>query len=154
MGIFRRDDRTSQSKAAASAALSHRLATSTDPVASTTVIAGGNQFEGTITGSGDIQIEGEFKGKVDGTGTLRVTAQGRVNGSLAARTVVVAGNVHGDILAGETIELEASATVEGDITAPRIRIAEGATFDGQVHMKSPPTTSSARKLKPEGQPLV
>ena len=36
-------------------------------------------------------------------------------------TVAVAGSVKGDILAGETIELDASATVEGDITAPRIR---------------------------------
>jgi len=148
MGIFGRDERNNHNKKAQSATASRQPSASTGPVATTTIIANGNQIEGTITGAGDIQIEGKMDGKIDATGTVRVAPQGRVKGSLAACTVVVAGNVYGDILAGETIELEASATVEGDITAPRIRVAEGATFDGQVHMKSP-APPSPQKPNPD-----
>jgi cytoskeletal protein CcmA (bactofilin family) len=64
--------------------------------------------------------------------------------------VVVAGTVAADITADEKIELEASARVDGNITAPRILIKDGATFKGQVNMKDPDSrpavrTSSARK---------
>jgi cytoskeletal protein CcmA (bactofilin family) len=143
MGIFGRDDRKTNRNNDPSNGPKRQPAVSTAQGAGITVISSDNVFEGTISGSGDIQIEGELRGKVDGTGTVRVAVQGKVTGSLAARTVAVAGSVKGDILAGETIELDASATVEGDITAPRIRVAEGATFDGQVHMKSPTNTPAA-----------
>ncbi len=137
MGIFGRDERNSQSKPEAATPSGRQQAAGQTASGGNTVIARGNRIEGTISGSSDIQIEGELKGVVDGTGHLRVASQGLVEGNLAARTVVVAGTVRGDILAGETIQLETSATVEGNITAPRIRIADGATFEGKVHMKNP-----------------
>jgi cytoskeletal protein CcmA (bactofilin family) len=66
------------------------------------------------------------------------------------KTVTVAGTVTGDITADDRIELEPSARVDGNITAPRILIQDGATFRGQVNMKEPSKrqdlkTSSARK---------
>lgn len=146
MGIFGRDERSPQSKPAAATPSGRQQTAGQPPQAGNSVIARGNRVEGTISGSSDIEIQGEFKGTVDGTGHLRVAAQGVVDGNLAARTVVVSGTVQGDILAGETIQLETSATVEGNITAPRIRIADGATFEGKVHMKSPD--------RPGGKPLA
>ncbi len=137
MGIFGRDERNSHSKHPASTPSGSQQEAGLTPSAGSTVIARGNRIQGTITGSSDVEIEGELKGAVDGTGHLKVAAQGVVEGNLAARTVVVAGTVRGDILAGETIQLETSATVEGNITAPRIQMADGATFEGEVHMKSP-----------------
>jgi len=64
--------------------------------------------------------------------------------------VAIAGTVVGDVTADEKIELEPTARVEGNITAPRILIRDGATFKGQVNMKDPERrppvrTSSARK---------
>jgi hypothetical protein len=81
---------------------------------------------------------------------------GLVEGKIAARSIIVAGRVIGDLLAAERIELGSSCTMEGNITAPRIQIHDGATFDGQVLMKKPSgwnagadsgsiTTSSARR---------
>jgi cytoskeletal protein CcmA (bactofilin family) len=149
MGIFGRDDRNKQPKPAPPSSAKRQPAAAQHQGAGITVIAADSVIEGTISGGGDIQIEGELRGKIDSTGAVRVAAQGKVTGSLAARTVVVAGSVHGDILAGETIELDVSSTVEGDMTAPRIRVAEGATFDGQVHMKSPPSSSPVKKEIPD-----
>jgi cytoskeletal protein CcmA (bactofilin family) len=149
MGIFGRDDRNKQPRPVPSSSAKRQPAAAQPQGAGITVIAADSVIEGTISGAGDIQIEGELRGKVDSTGAVRVASQGKVAGSLAARTVVVAGSVHGDILAGETIELDVSSTVEGDMTAPRIRVAEGATFDGQVHMKSPPSSTLKKAETPE-----
>ena len=135
MGIFGRDERSPQATPDPPASSGRQRTTNQPADAGCSIVAGSNRFEGTISGSGDIEIEGELKGTVDGTGRLRVATGGSVEGNLAARTVVVAGAVRGDILAGETIELEASASVEGNITAPRIRIADGASLEGKVHMK-------------------
>ncbi len=144
MGIFGRDERTTQ-KPAASAAPTRPQPTPAGAATATTVISRGNRIEGTISGSGDVRVEGELEGAVDGTGSLRIEAEGTVTGTLAARTVVVAGTVRGDVTAGDAIQLEASAVVEGNITAPRIQIAEGASFDGKISMKQRPVTSSAKK---------
>jgi cytoskeletal protein CcmA (bactofilin family) len=148
MGIFGRDERNSQSRPTASTPPKGQREADQTPSAGSTVIARGNHIQGTITGSSDVEIEGELKGAVDGTGHLRIASQGVVEGNLAARTVVVAGTVRGDILAGETIQLETSASVEGNITAPRIRMADGATFEGEVHMKSPDRTANQPARKP------
>ena len=79
-----------------------------------------------------------------------VAPRGRVDATVHGRVVMVAGRVIGDITADEKIELEPTAQVDGDITAPRILIRDGATFRGKVNMKPPEprgelTTSSARK---------
>ena len=144
MGIFGRDDRTTQTPAAV-AAPNHLQSAQNGPPSGSTVIAGGNRVKGTISGSGDVHVEGRLEGEVDGTGRVRVATQGTVTGTVNARTVVVAGTIRGDITAVEDIQLEASATVEGNISAPRIRISEGATFDGKISMKQRAVTSSAKR---------
>lgn len=82
-----------------------------------------------------MRIEGKVKGTIDISGQLLVAADGTVEAKVSASTVTVAGEVVGDILAAEKIELEPTAKVQGNITAPKILINEGATFDGQVAMK-------------------
>jgi cytoskeletal protein CcmA (bactofilin family) len=147
MGIFGRDERGAESKPT-SPTPSKRQGSGAAAVsgASATVIARANRVEGTIVGSGDIQIEGELQGGVEGTGQLRVAERGIVEGTIRARNVTVGGSVRGDILANESIQLDATADVEGNITAPKIRIAEGATFQGQVLMKE-----VSEKPAPEGE---
>jgi cytoskeletal protein CcmA (bactofilin family) len=150
MGIFGRDDRTTPSKPSVQPA-KDRPQTPPHGSEGTTVIARGNRIDGTISGSGDIQIDGELEGSVDGTGTVRVAPQGRVEGTLKARVVMIAGAVRGDTVATEAAQLASSAKVEGNITSPRIQIAEGARFDGQVLMKDVSgkhqvQSSSARKI--------
>lgn len=149
MGIFSRDDQDNPTKPQVQAPKPRPQVPPAHAAEGTTVIAHGNRIEGTISGSGDIQIDGDLKGAVDGTGTVRVAPQGRVEGTVKARVVMVAGNLKGDIVATEAAQLDSSAKVEGNITAPRIRIAEGATFDGQVFMKDVTgkhaVTTTARK---------
>jgi cytoskeletal protein CcmA (bactofilin family) len=161
MGLFGRDDRSQTERDEVAAQTRARRGPTGEPaVAGGSVIARSTRIEGTILGSEEIRIEGQVNGTVDITSRLVVAGGGRVQGKVAARSVIVAGNVIGDLLAAERIELGPTCKVEGNITAPRILIQDGATFDGQVFMKKPSgwdagsdtqaniTTSSARRAEP------
>jgi len=115
-----------------------------------TVIARPTTIEGRVLGPGEIVVEGMIKGTIEIDGKVRVVEQGRVEADVHARLVTVAGTIIGNITADDRIVLEPTAQVDGNITAPRILIEDGATFKGQVNMKAPERagtfqTSSARK---------
>ncbi len=143
MGLFGRDDSPTP-KQTATAALSRNQA---PPQASadTTTIARSCRIEGMLTGSGDVTIQGHFQGEIDGSGSLLIAEGGTAEARLHARNIVVAGTVKGDASADEKIELKPSANLLGNITAPRILIQEGATFEGQVYMKKPSGQAASDK---------
>ena len=93
-------------------------------------------IEGTISGSEPVVLEGSIRGHVSLTADLRIGPKGRVEATVHARNVVVEGRLSGDISADERVELVASATVDGNIRAPKIVVAEGAKFRGNVDMGS------------------
>jgi cytoskeletal protein CcmA (bactofilin family) len=118
-----------------------------------TVIAKDAAFDGTLSGASDVQIDGTFQGQVRISGRLTIAETGKIKAQLHGKVVIVAGHVEGDVTADERIELKEAAALTGDITAPRILIREGATFDGQVHMKTPakpqaPATPKGAKGQP------
>ena len=169
MGLFGRDDRSQATTGPQEKPAAARPAPAAphQPSGETTLIAGSTSVEGTLRGSGDIRIEGKITGTVDASGRLLIAQTGTARARLHARVVVVAGTVEGDVTADERIELQPSATLTGNITAPKIHIQEGATFEGEVRMakpdrgggsggtgkgagqdgdpKSPPRSSSARR---------
>jgi cytoskeletal protein CcmA (bactofilin family) len=149
MGIFGRDEANPDQQPA-----QPTTGPSTSPAApeapDRTMIARPSKIEGRISGSGEIFVNGLVNGTIDATGTVNVAEQGRVEATIHGKMVTIAGTVTGDITADERIELGASARVDGNITAPRILIRDGATFKGQVNMRAPERrpsvrTSSARK---------
>ena len=93
-------------------------------------------IEGTITGNEPVLIEGTVRGKIDMVGELRVGTKARVEATVHAKNVTVEGKLTGDISADDRVELVASATVDGNIKAPKIIVAEGAKFRGNVDMGS------------------
>jgi cytoskeletal protein CcmA (bactofilin family) len=93
-------------------------------------------IEGTITGSEPIVIEGTARGNINLTADLRVGTKARLEATVHARNVTIEGKVTGDISADDRVELVASATVDGNIKAPKIVVAEGAKFRGSVDMGS------------------
>ncbi len=101
-----------------------------------TFIGANLTIEGTITGSEVVMVEGTVKGNINVTSDLRVGTKARVEATVHARNVTVEGKVTGDISADDKVELVASATVDGNIKAPKIVVAEGAKFRGNVDMGS------------------
>ncbi|MCP4898927.1 MAG: polymer-forming cytoskeletal protein [bacterium] len=140
MGLFGRDDRPSPQTPSTTPAVPPRRDTakpSAPAHAKTTLLSRATSFEGAISGAGDVTIEGKLKGSVRISGRLIVADNGTANASLHGKTVLVSGKVKGDVTADEKIELQASARLNGNITAPRILIHEGAIFEGQVVMQNP-----------------
>jgi cytoskeletal protein CcmA (bactofilin family) len=166
MGLFGRDDRgESKLDESASKAKPRGKPAGDAAVPRVSVIAVQTRIEGTILGSEEVRIEGQVTGTVDVTSRLVVAEGGRVEGKIAARSVLVAGTVLGDILAAERTELGPTCRVEGNITAPRIQIHDGASIDGEVLMKKPSgwnagsdaagiKTSSARRTESPTTPDV
>jgi len=93
-------------------------------------------IDGTITGTEPIVVEGTIRGQINLQGDLRIGTKGRVEAKVHARNVTVEGKLTGDISADDRVELVASATVDGNIKAPKIVVAEGAKFRGSVDMGS------------------
>lgn len=107
-------------------------------------------IEGTVTGSEPVSIEGTVKGQINLQSDLRIGTQARVEATVHARNVVVEGKLTGDVSADARVELVASASVDGNIRAPKIIVAEGARFRGNVDMGSPkplvqPETAAIKK---------
>lgn len=89
---------------------------------------------------GELRIDGTFQGSVSTDETLLIGEHARVQAEVSGASVVVKGEVTGNITARESVELHAGARVKGDITSPALSVDRGAIFDGASRMG----TTSAR----------
>jgi cytoskeletal protein CcmA (bactofilin family) len=101
-----------------------------------TFIGANITIEGTVSGSERMVVEGTVRGKINLSADLLVATKARVEATVHARNVTVEGKLTGDVSADDRVELVASATVDGNIKAPKIIVAEGAKFRGSVDMGS------------------
>lgn len=99
-----------------------------------TVVGPAIAIRGRIEGEEDLRVEGRVEGSVSLTETLYVEPGGVVLAQIEARDVVISGIVIGDIKAGNCVTLNKAAKLVGNIAAPRIIIADGASFRGDVMM--------------------
>ena len=113
------------------------------------------QFEGGISGGGDLQIDGTIKGDVR-VGRLIVGETGAVEGNVSADYIEVRGRVVGGI-SGKQVKLIATAYVDGDITAEQMSSDIGAYFQGRVlqgRREAPAPTAAPRPAAPEPAPQI
>ena len=69
-----------------------------------------------------------------------------------AKTLIVLGEVNGNISASDKVEIRDGGAVDGDIVSPRVAIAEGAHFRGSVDMQRKGEQSSTPpQARPVGQ---
>ncbi|MCX6552088.1 MAG: polymer-forming cytoskeletal protein [Acidobacteria bacterium] len=93
-------------------------------------------IKGELDGSEDLTIEGHVEGKIElRDHTLTVGQNGRIKAQVFAKSVVVLGELVGNINASEKVDIRDAGSVDGDIIAPRVAIAEGAHFRGSIDMQ-------------------
>jgi cytoskeletal protein CcmA (bactofilin family) len=96
-------------------------------------------IKGDLTGDEDIQIEGTVEGRIDlPNNQLTVGAEGRVRAEIHAKLVVVIGQVNGNIVSAERLEVQATGVIHGDVKAPRLIVHEGAVINGSIEMSKTP----------------
>jgi cytoskeletal protein CcmA (bactofilin family) len=109
------------------------MASETDERRVTAWIGQGVVVEGRITSGQDLRIDGKVEGTIEvGDHGLIIGASAEVKANLVARTMVISGTVTGNVSATERVDLHATGSVEGDITTPRLIMAEGAFVKGKV----------------------
>lgn len=91
--------------------------------------------KGDVVCNGLLRIEGHVEGTVKGDGEVTVAEHSEVVGDVEGRKIIVLGAVRGNITARESVEVVASAEVNGDITTEKLSIEEGAVFNGKCITK-------------------
>lgn len=94
-------------------------------------------IKGNVTGDEDLLIQGRIDGKVNlAKHNVTIGSNGRVKADVQGRTVIVEGEVEGDLRGQEQIILRQTAKVNGSIAAPRVTLEDGAVFRGAIEMDS------------------
>ncbi|MCD6499584.1 MAG: polymer-forming cytoskeletal protein [Deltaproteobacteria bacterium] len=99
-----------------------------------TVIGSSIVIDGEILGEEDLTIQGTVKGKVTLKENLFVEQSGVVEADIETQTVTINGQITGNIAASDKVEIRSDGRMVGDIKSPRIIIADGAVFKGNVDM--------------------
>jgi cytoskeletal protein CcmA (bactofilin family) len=110
-------------------------------------------IKGELNGSEDLTIEGHVEGRIElRDHVLTIGPNGKIKAELFAKAVVVLGEVIGNVSATEKVDIRENGSVEGDITSPRVAIAEGAHFRGSVDMANKVKAASPRPAEVRPQP--
>jgi len=93
-------------------------------------------IKGELTGSEDLTIEGQVDGKIElRQNVLTIGPNGKIKAQVFAKSVIILGEVTGNVTASEKVDIRDNGSVDGDIGAPRVAIAEGAHFRGSIDMQ-------------------
>jgi len=101
-----------------------------------TLVGKGTTFEGALTSTESICVEGNVKGKVVSEGSVVIGENGVVEADVIADVVLLGGEVHGNIIAKTKLEITTSGKLRGDIKTGSLVIAEGVMFEGKCQMIS------------------
>jgi cytoskeletal protein CcmA (bactofilin family) len=101
----------------------------------------GSEIEGKYSFSGTVMLNGKFRGEIVTNDTLIVGEKGIVHATIHAGIVLISGQVVGNLVATERVELRGSARVFGDVEAPVIVVEEGVLFEGHCRMTQAPAVA-------------
>ena len=96
------------------------------------LIAAGLTIEGKIQGAGHVRIAGNFNGDVQVDGNLTIEAGARLTGQVRANTVVVGGELEGNIDAASRVEILETGMLAGDLKAGSLTVAAGSRMRGRA----------------------
>ena len=91
-------------------------------------------IEGEISGSDAVVVQGRVKGSIETSQGVVIENSAHVEANLTLDTLEVAGDVKGNVTAASRVEIKPEGKMVGDIKAPRILIADGAHFKGNIDM--------------------
>jgi len=114
----------------------------------------GSEFEGKLTFEGTVRIDGKFTGTIVTNDVLVVGEGAKVSAEITCGTVILHGEINGNVRAKTAVELHHPAKMRGNIETPSLMIEKGVMFEGQAKMegidkgvKSPPP-SPVQAVKP------
>ena len=94
-------------------------------------------IKGDLIASEDLTLYGKMEGSVtlEGGHTLTIGRHADIKAAIDAKAVVIQGTVTGNVTAREKVEIQTTGSVAGDVSSPRLAIADGASIKGKVHVQ-------------------
>ncbi|HYY05808.1 MAG TPA: polymer-forming cytoskeletal protein [Candidatus Limnocylindria bacterium] len=124
-----------------------------EPAGTSAFLGKGCRVNGKLSFEGAVRIEAQIEGEIASEDTLTVGESAVLKAKINGTSVVVHGQVTGDIVARSLIELHATAKVLGNISSPRLVVHEGAIFEGQCTMGGA-QVAAGKKKKPDFSALL
>jgi cytoskeletal protein CcmA (bactofilin family) len=106
----------------------------------------GSEFEGKLTFEGTVRIDGKFTGTIVTNDVLVIGEGAKVAAEITCGTVIVHGEINGNVKARTLVELHTPARVRGNVETPSLMIEKGVMFEGQTKMEG------VEKAPPKGPP--
>ena len=116
----------------------------------------GSEFEGKLTFEGTVRIDGKFTGTIVTNDVLVIGEGAKVSAEISCGSVIVHGEINGNVKAKTAVELHHPARMRGNIETPSLMVEKGVMFEGQTKMegvekgekKSSPSPSPVQAVKP------
>ena len=127
--------------------------TNQQPRADQTIVTQGMTVRGEISGPDAIYIDGMVEGQINIPGErVTVGPNGTVAGTskvpcITAREIVVLGEVRGNIIATDRLEIRSSGSVRGDVSTARLKIEDGSHFQGAIEIHECPPQADAQPMQ-------
>jgi cytoskeletal protein CcmA (bactofilin family) len=113
----------------------------------------GSEFEGKLTFEGTVRIDGKFTGTIV-TGDVLVVGEGaKISAEISCGTIIVHGEVTGNVRAKNAVELHHPAKMRGNIETPSLMVEKGVIFEGQSKMENL-SADRAPKSSPAATPIA
>lgn len=93
-------------------------------------------FEGKLSFTGSVRLDGDFKGEVLTEGTLVIGDSANIEADIHVSHIIISGEIRGNIIASDRIEIKSPGKVFGNIQAPTVIIEEGVIFEGNCRMQT------------------
>jgi cytoskeletal protein CcmA (bactofilin family) len=106
-------------------------------------------IKGTVTGAEELIIDGQVDGRIEWHDqSLTIGPSAEIKAPVLAATITILGTVSGDVTASEKVDIRATGSVEGDIIAPRVVMADGALLRGRVDTPHGKPMAKAARRRP------
>jgi len=93
------------------------------------------EFEGKFSFTGAVRIDGKFNGEIESSGTLIVGETATMQSQIHVADMIISGEVHGDVVAENKLEISVPGKLFGNIQTPKLVIEEGVIFEGKCKMQ-------------------
>jgi cytoskeletal protein CcmA (bactofilin family) len=111
------------------------------------------EFNGVLKFYGTIRVDGNFTGEIRGEGTLMVGEKGKLDSNIRVSQIDISGEIRGNIVADQKIEIRPSGKVYGDMLSPTVIINEGAVFEGNCRTRAVSQQEEQEEVETESHPM-
>jgi cytoskeletal protein CcmA (bactofilin family) len=118
------------------------------------LLGSGAEFEGKLTFKGQVRIDAKFTGTIITDDVLVVGEHARIAADIHCGTIIVHGEVTGNIKAKTAVELHQPAKVRGNIETASLMIEKGVILQGDLKMDNLESIGSSARNLPAPAPAM